>query len=165
MILIFTHLITPRVAYAIDVVFNAVLQSDYQLTSDIEFYNTSTLPKFAYTTNTTDFDVCVVSTKLLFETGIKKQLPIPTEEYINFPIFFPTTVNSFLPYDIFATVFYFASRYEEYLPSETDVHQRFKAEHSLSFKHAILNKPFLNYLINDFSKKLKSRALNPISGT
>ena len=157
MILIFTHLITPRVAYAIDVVFNAVLQSDYQLTSDIEFYNTSTLPKFAYTTNTTDFDVRVVSTKLLFETGIKKQLPIPTEEYINFPIFFPTTVNSFLPYDIFATVFYFASRYEEYLPSETDVHQRFKAEHSLSFKHAILNKPFLNYLINDFSKKLKTK--------
>ncbi len=157
MILIYTHFITPRVTYSIDVVFNNVLQCEYQLTSDIEFYHASLLPKFAYTNAANNFDVCICSDKLLFETGIKKQLPIPSGEYLNFPMFFSTSVNSFLPYDIFATVFYFASRYEEYLPNEIDVHQRFKANQSIAFKHNFLNKPFLNYLIDDFSEKLKTK--------
>ena len=38
MVLIYTHLITPRVTYAMEVVFKDVLQHEYQLTSDLEFY-------------------------------------------------------------------------------------------------------------------------------
>ena len=55
---------------------------------------------------------------------------------------------------MFATVFYFATRYEEYLQPQLDKHQRFQAEQSLFYKHNLLQKPFLNNLITDFEKTI-----------
>ena len=52
-------------------------------------------------------------------------------------------------------VFYFASRYEEYLDSEKDNHQRFQAEKSIAFQYNCLHIPFLNTAIKQFSEKLK----------
>jgi hypothetical protein len=115
------------------------------------------LPKIAYTNENKEFGVFLKSDTLLFEIDIKQELPSSNELYLNLPQFFTTNKNSFLPYDIFATVFYFATRYEEYLPHESDKHQRFQAEQGLSFKYQILNKPFLNILIQDFSTKLKQQ--------
>jgi hypothetical protein len=101
--------------------------------------------------------VFLKSETLLFESDIKNELPDSNEYYLNLPQFFSTTKNSFLPYDLFATAFYFATRYEEYIPHEVDKHQRFQAEQGLSFKYQILNKPFLHILIQDFADKLKQQ--------
>jgi hypothetical protein len=138
-------------------IFNTVLHCPYNITEDVLFYNESILPKIAYTNENKEFDVFLKSETLLFESDIKNELPSSNEYYINLPQFFSTTKNSFLPYDLFATVFYFVTRYEEYLPYESDKHQRFQAEKSLSFKYQILNKPFLNIIIQDFATKLKQQ--------
>jgi hypothetical protein len=155
LILIYTHTITPRINYTIDLIFSTVLNCPYKLTNDILLYKESILPKIAYTNENKGFDVYLKSDILLFETNIKNELPSSNELYLNLPQFFSTSNNSFLPYDLFATVFYFATRYEEYLPHESDKHQRFQAEKGLSFNYQILNKPFLNILIQDFATKLK----------
>ncbi len=156
MILIYTHTITPRIAYAMDLVFNTVLNVKFQLTDDLPQFNVSTLPKIAYTVSKSDNGLFIRSSSLLFETDVKTELPEVNGRYLDFPVFFPTDSNSLLPYDIFATVFYFATRYEEYGDSQLDAHKRVKAENSLAYKHQILTKPFLNYLIEDFGQKLKS---------
>lgn len=137
-----------------DLVFSTVLNSSFELTTDLKTYQSSQLPKLAYTTTNDDFGVYIKSDDLLFENHIRKELPVVKDFYKDTPIFFNSSSDSFLHYDLFATVFYFAVRYEEYLPSELDIHQRFKAENSLAFKHSILNKAFLNGLIQDFSQKL-----------
>ena len=155
MILVYTHTITPRVTYTLDLVFACVLGIPHHVTDDLETYRDSFIPKIAYTNDNKGFGVFIQSDSLLFETHIRQEFPVASDTYLDFPIFFKAKEQAFLPYDIFATVFYFASRYEEYLPYETDKHHRFQAEQSLAFKHAILDKPFLNYLIADFSQKLK----------
>ncbi len=157
MILIYTHTITPRINYTIDLIFNTVLHCPYKITNDVVFFNESILPKIAYTQEKKGVEVFLKSDTLLFETDIKHKLPSSNEFYLNLPQFFSTNTHSFLPFDLFATVFYFATRYEEYLPHEVDKHQRFQAEQGLSFKCQILNKPFLNILIQDFATKLKQQ--------
>ena len=154
-LLIYTHSITPRLSYTMDLLFENVLNVSYKLTDDLENFKRSLLPKIAYTNSNDNFDVFIQSDELLFEAGIRNKLPEPQGTYHDFPVFFKSQENSFLPYDIFATVFYFASRYEEYLPSQLDIHKRFQAEQSLAFKHGFLNKPFLNYLIEDLAAKLQ----------
>lgn len=157
MILIYTHNITPRVSYTMSLVFERVLNVSFKLTDDLQFYKSSSLPKLAYTNRQEGIELLIGSEGLLFENNIRKEPPRVSGTYLDFPIFFKTGPGSFLPYDLFATVFYFASRYEEYTPSELDMHHRFQAENSLAFKHRFLNKPFLNYLIGDLAQKLKHR--------
>ena len=123
----------------------------------MELFTSSVAPKIAYTNENRGFDVYIQSDGLLTESDIRRVLPTSTELYLNLPQFFSTNKNAFIPYDLFATVFYFATRYEEYLDHKTDSHQRFLAEESLAFKHQILYKPFLNILIQDFATRLKSR--------
>lgn len=155
MILIYTHTITPRLTYVLDLVFETVLGIPHHVTDSLETYHTSFLPKLAYTDTNKGYGVFIESHSLVFEQDIRQQLPTASGSYLNFPVFFKTTDASFLPYDLFATVFYMVSRYEEYLPHETDQHQRFMAEQSLAYQHHVLDKPYLHYLIEDFGKLLK----------
>jgi hypothetical protein len=156
-IVIYTHNITPRVSYTMNLVFERVLNVPFELTDDLQFYQSSSLPKLAYTNSREEIEFFIEPEGLLFEDDIRQEIQQASGAYLGFPLFFKRGSGSFLPYDLFATVFYFASRYEEYLPSELDTHQRFQAENSLAFKHGFLNKPFLNYLIDDLSQKLKHR--------
>jgi len=49
------------------------------------------------------------------------------------------------------------SRYEEYLPSVKDIHQRFQAENSLAYKHDFLQKPLINIWANSLMQKIKQK--------
>lgn len=155
MILIYTNHITPRVAYAVNLVFESVLQIEYKLTDDLSYFKEYTLPKIAYTTTTDLSRISIVSHDLLFENDIKLVQVEANKTYLDFPKFFKSAAADFLGYDIFAMVFYFATRYEEYLPTEKDTHQRFKGEQSIAFQYNCIHIPFLNNAIQAFSFKLK----------
>ena len=152
--LIYTPHITPRITFTFDLVFKTILNTEYEVTSNVALFKISTLPKFAYANENEGFDLFIKPDGLLSETIIRQELPATHETYINLPQFFTTTKSAWIPYDLFATVFYFATRYEEYIEHETDKHSRFKAEQSLAFKHGLLQIPFLNVLIQDFATKL-----------
>lgn len=157
MILIYTHTITTRVLYTADLVFGNVLGTAYILTDNKNEFEEYTSPKIAYTSFVMNTDAFIQSNSLLFETDIKSIIPVAEREYDDFPKFFKSSITDLLGYDLFAMVFYFASRYEEYLDSEKDNHQRFQAENSIAFKYNCLHIPFLNKAIKQFSDKLKSK--------
>lgn len=155
MILIYTHHITPRVSYAMDVVFKTVLNISIQITDNKEEFRNNNSPKIAYTKANEGFDVFIESDDLLFESDIRTEIVEAKKEFIDFPKFFKSNTNNFLGYDIFAMVFYFATRYEEYLKSDLDEHHRVQAEQSIAFQNNCLQIPFLNIAIQQFGNKLK----------
>lgn len=157
MILIYTHTISPRVAYAIDLIFGRVLHTPYELTDDAWRFDSSTLPKLAYTFERPETGMFMESGSLLFEDHLRPKRPVKAGEYKEYPLLFPVGEASCLPYDLFATVFYVATRYEEYLDHEPDKHGRFCAEQSLEYWHKVLQRPFLHELILDFSGLLKQQ--------
>ncbi len=154
MILVYSHTITNRLIYAVDLIFKTVLNSQYQITEDEIFFRESNLPKLAYTNKNEGYQVFVSSASLLFESGFKPQYPVAEKKYVGFSKFFSSQSNDFLGYDIFSMVFYFATRYEEYMISELDYHERFKAENSLAYNYGCLQIPFLNTAIAEFGDKL-----------
>lgn len=155
MILIYTHTITSRVTYTMDLVFESILGIAYKLTDNKKEFEEYKLPKIAYTSSLMNVEVFIQSDSLLFETDIKQVIPSAEIKYIDFPKFFKSNTTDFLGYDLLAMVFYFASRYEEYLDSEKDKHQRFQAENCIAYQYNCLNSPFLNIAIKQFSDKLK----------
>ena len=160
MILIYTDYITARVTYTMDLVFKTVINTSFELTTSKEVFNNSKLSKIAYTEVNEGFDVFIKSDTLLFETDIKINLPTAENNFVDFPKFYKSNTNDFLGYDIFAMVFYFATRYEEYLNTELDEHQRFKVENSLSYNYNCLQIPFLNLAIAQFADLLKQKFPN-----
>lgn len=140
-----------------DVVFKTVLQTEYKLTDIKEDFIAYDKCKIAYTKINEDFPVFIKSDDILFETDIKTKIIEVDNEYLDFPKFFKSSTQDFLGYDVFAMVFYFATRYEEYLNSDLDEHQRFQAEKSLSFHNNCLQISFLNLAIQQFGDKLKKQ--------
>ncbi len=156
MILIYAHNLSNRFKYTAELIFKSVLNIDYQLTDDKDFFKSSQVAKIAYTNETNLSSVYIDCDVLLFETHIKTEFPSPKKEYIDFPKFYVTDKKDFLGYDLFAMVFYFSVRYEEYLTTQVDNHQRFRAENSIAYQYNCLQIPFLNNATADFSRKLKN---------
>jgi len=154
LILVYSHNLSNRLKYVTDLIFKSVLSIDYELTDDLTYFQSTDIPKIAYTKNTFHSQVFIFSNPILFESNVNQKLPIAEKNYTDFPKFFASNTADFLGYDLFAMVFYFASRYEEYLPTEPDNHMRFQAENSISFQFNCLHKPFLNQAILDFSIRL-----------
>ena len=83
MILIYTHHITPRVLYTMDVVFKTVLNIPFQITDNKEEFENNNSPKIAYTKVNEDFDVFIQSDNLLFESDIKIKTIDDAHTYIH----------------------------------------------------------------------------------
>lgn len=157
MILIYTHQITNRLKYTVNLVFKSVLNSDYELTEDVELFHNSKLPKLAYTDKNQNFETYINAHALLFESDIRQTNPTFHKNNSGIPVLTNAHISDLVQYDIFATVFYFATRYEEYIASEKDSHQRYKAENTIAYQNHCLEKPFLNELIQEFSEKLQNK--------
>jgi hypothetical protein len=77
----------------------------------------------------------------LTEQGVRAQRP----EVIGFnasPWFFKSP--GALPFDPFSAAFYLVTRYEEYLPHDKDLHQRFPAKAGIAKQHGFLQIPIIN---------------------
>ncbi len=88
---------------------------------------------------------------LLFEKGIAGR-DIIVDEWKGLPVFFPTSPDSDLPFDIFAASFFLVSRYEEYFEFQPDEHGRFPASSSLAFKNGFLDIPVVDLWAKEFAK-------------
>jgi hypothetical protein len=126
---------------------------EYQLV-DLETFKTDTSHgKLNYSDLELENCVQIVPHNLLFEQGIEMQ-----ETKIDWvhktPYFFKTTENVNFKYDIIASIFYMTSRYEEYLSSTLDVHDRFQAENSLAYKNNFLEIPVVNIWANELKNSL-----------
>lgn len=156
MILLYSHKLSNRVKYIFNVIFKDVLKMDLEFTSDVDYFEKSTLPKINYSNQKLNTGVYFQASSLLFETGIKEQL-ISIFKHNELPCFFSVGKESSLPFDVYAASFYLISRYEEYLPQIRDEHDRFTAKESLAFQHNFLEIPLVNIWANEIQDILKKQ--------
>lgn len=153
---IFTPLITNRIRYIFQFIFDEVLGLQYTLTSDIESFIELTSSKIAYGVNDTwEHSAFVEAHALLHESTITEQ-NTEVSKYQDCKIFFKTSEKSILPFDVFAASFYLISRYEEYLPFKADQFGRFPATESLAFKEQFLEIP----IVDEWCILLKNKLLS-----
>jgi len=91
---------------------------------------------------------------LLSETGIRPHAPevIRIGEQV---FIYPAPEGFHLPFDLFSSLFYLLSRYEEYLPFIPDPHGRFEADQSLAWRHGFLQQPVVDQWVNSFAELLR----------
>ena len=140
-----------RLEYVCHVLFNIILKKDFVIVDSIsECANSNNI--INYTSQKIDGCFNITPSKLLYENSIEEQ-SINNDVWNNLPIIF-TSADSDLPFDIFAASFFLLSRYEEYLPSDTDNHNRFKPENSIAFKHNFIELPIVELWAKQLAKEL-----------
>ena len=142
MIPIYSHSLTERLRYTLDVLFKRILQVDYKWVDKASFEKAKP-PKINYSDTAIAGAIWIKPHSLLFETGITEQ-DIQVTYRKEIPYFFKTDDLATILFDIFAASFYMLSRYEEYLPFNPDKHGRFRAEASLAYKTGFLQKPVVH---------------------
>jgi hypothetical protein len=141
--LIYTPQISNRIKYVCQVIFSDVWKISHELTDNFQQFTSFCGPKINYSLSQTDDDLFISQNGLLVEKEIIDQ-DIAVTKWEGFPIFFQTTNEATLPFDVFSATFYLISRYEEYLPHFRDKYERFIAKESLAYKNSFLNLPLVN---------------------
>ena len=155
---IYTYVITPRLTYVCEALFCQLMGISFQLETDwLRFINIQN-PKIAYTPSAPDINVLwIKSNQLLFETDIQTQdytvLEWKDVKTIALGAHNETAV---CPFDLFSTIFYLLSRYEEYTCLDRDEHGRFSAFSSILYKENLLEYPIVNQLAIAFQKVIHS---------
>lgn len=131
-ILIYTEKITPRVQYIFDFVLKEFSGLDFELTTNVQFFEASENPKISYSTKPFQDEIFLQSDEFLFGTDLDVNL-------------------KFDDLNDLGKCFYALSRYEEYLPFNADQHGRF------SGRNRVYKEPFVDEWILGFQKKLKEK--------
>ena len=152
--LIYTPKITSRIQYSFQLIFGTILDINYEITDDVDYFQNYLGVKINYSNKQLADEWFLKAYGLLSEKGISDQ-EITFEKWNELPIFF-NVKDSILPFDIFSASFYLVSRYEEYLPHIKDHYERFMAKESLAYKHGFLHRPLINLWIKEFKASLLS---------
>ena len=135
---------TNRLRYVFRLVFKDLLRIPYRLLSDLDEFESASQAKIMYGDVAHSDDVFFGSCGLLFKRGIDS-LDLEPFDYEGEKAFFPIyNKASAIPFDVFSSIFYLVSRYEEYQPFVRDEHGRFTAHLSISAQLGVLEKPLVN---------------------
>lgn len=134
---------SPRLAYTVEYVFTQLLGQKVNITHDKSEYQSFIGVHCNYSSRGLLADeVHVKPHGLLHEPGVCEQV-ISTFLVEDLPAFFASGPGYDLPFDIFSTVFFVLSRYEEYLPFEPDQHGRYPAQISWAYRNNCLSYPIV----------------------
>jgi len=150
MILLYADRITTRLEYAGRLIFQDILITKVQFTDQVILFKDSPLPKINYSPLRFGDEPFISAGDFLFSETIT--IPeIQPVEYQGETGFFPTSSDSVLPFDPFASAFLIVTRMEEYLPGPRDSYGRFIAENSILFRHGLLEKPVINRVQSQYA--------------
>ena len=155
MILVYTHKITPRLNYIFRHLFNNLMLEEVKFTTKIEEFIAFNGPKFSYAPQALGGEFHIQSHPILFQQGIK-QNEVKFGFWDTTPVFFEVP-NSSIPFDLFAASFYLLSRYEEYLPYQLDMHERYSYKNSVLMQHSMILKPVVEIWVEKFKQALQER--------
>lgn len=157
--LIYSENITPRLKYALKVIFNSVYKTEHRTTQNLEEFTAYNGPKINYSDEIQEGVLNITPVDLLFEKDIFEQ-DIHLTFWKELPIFFKTKRGSTIPFDLFAASFYLVARYEEYLPFLPDIHGRFTPKESLAYHKGFLKWPLVNMWCKAFEEVIFERHPN-----
>jgi hypothetical protein len=143
MLLIYTETITPRLEYIAEFIFGQILQVEFSLTTNLDEFNQSVIPKLNYSNKQTESVLNLRPSSLLFETGLMASKPTVLS-FRGAKVFFPSPGDSILPFDPLAAAFYLVSRMEEYSEKERTKYNCFPAAKSILAENGLLRKPVVN---------------------
>ena len=156
-LLIYVQKKTNRLNYTFKLVFRDLLKFPYRITTVLEEFQSSDLPKIAYADEAFSDDLFFQANGLLFRRGIES-LNFEPFDYNGSKAFFPVeNDNSVFPFDVFSAIFFLVSRYEEYQPYVSDQHGRVPAKLSLSMDLGTLGKPLVNIWVLQIKEILKKK--------
>ncbi|MFC2115506.1 polysaccharide deacetylase family protein [Bacteroidota bacterium] len=180
--LIFTENTTARLQYVLNFIFRDVFSIEFTICGNPDQFKAHEGPKINYSGLPLAGALNIPVSGLLSAVGIEKTDPAP-DLLGSLPILFRTddspristraksSANHLNPdnssgpndpgsddlnFDLFAAVFYMISRYEEYLPFETDLHGRFEAGSSLASQNGFLETPVVDLWIQLLEEKLRA---------
>jgi hypothetical protein len=159
MILIYCPEENPRVIWTFDLVIRQLLGWNYRITTDPGELASAGGPCLNYSASPIAGYPFIRASGLLFEQGIRDQSVnlVPGESWAGMLTIFNSKMDDTpVPFDIFSAIFYFVSRYEEYLPFEPDQHQRFPCTQSLAHRLGIIRIPVVNHWVNGLRDVLKT---------
>jgi hypothetical protein len=157
-VVVYTPQLTPRQVYIFNVLFDRLLDTPAELTSDMGYWEAHEGPKLIYSQEDNTSAPWMWAHTLLFEENITEQdRKVKSSEGI--PYFFesPKNVKSLMPYDPFAAAFYMISRYEEYHTAKRDKHGRYLAENSIAYQGGFLNRPIVHHWALGLKNALQRR--------
>jgi hypothetical protein len=144
---------SPRLLYILNEILLKRLQITYTVTNNYDYFMRSHMPKINYSSSYIHNCVNIPAHTLLYQENIRKiEIEVTPNEkfqytFFNIPFDFSKLVETpkqQIPFDIFSASFYLLSRYEEYIVPKFDIHNRFKAEESLAYKHHFLQLPLVD---------------------
>ncbi|MEO8822993.1 MAG: polysaccharide deacetylase family protein [Ginsengibacter sp.] len=155
MLLIYLSQNSSRCQYVFDLVFKEEFGINFRITNDQQEFQKYPNEKINYSEKRIGNEFFIRSNLFLFETKLKKQqIKVSEKELVK--VLFPDEEDD-LGFDIFSSVFFLISRYEEYLPFTADKFGRFRAVDAFAFQNNFLEKPVVNIWMEIFKKELKER--------
>ena len=155
--ILYSEKITTRLNYVSKFIFEHVLKVKVISANTLSEFENSDLFKINYSKQPISNSFQIIPQALLFETGITEINPIAALKN-NLIYFFEnkTKEPANLNYDIFASVFYFISRYEEWQAFEPDIYGRFEAKASILFQNKMHLKPVVDNWIMELKNELEN---------
>ena len=126
----------------------------WELTSDKEYWRNYNGPKLNYSEFAiTENDLRIQPHTLLQEKGVVGQ-NLSVNRWKHSTILFYNQPGAKIPFDIFASIFYLLTRYEEYLPHTKDSHGRFKMQDAVAAQFSFLQEPVVDQWVCELRKIL-----------
>ncbi len=147
-LLIYSTFNSPRLAFICHQVFDIWLGLEHRITTHVEVYQQYEGMKLNYSEEKIlKEELFLAACHLLKATSIENT-NLTILKHNKIPALFKTEVlNSALPFDLFATIFFHLSRYEEYLSFQADQHERFTYKESWAYQNDCLQVPIVDQLI------------------
>ena len=152
MLIIYSTEITARLQYALKIIFKEVLDVRYQVTDVAEEFESSKLIRINYSSIQRKNALQITPTGLLSERSIVPFI-IGTGRWKHLHTLF-TQKSGDIPFDIFSSVFFMVTRYEEYLSYKPDLYGRFEANRSIAFCEGFLKLPIVELWCRKLAEEL-----------
>jgi hypothetical protein len=147
----------PRLRYIAGIILGDILGLKWEVITDKRKLGKH--PVINYSSDNLSGSFKIIPDSILFEKGISLK-EIVISEWKGLPVFFQTTSDSDLPFDVFAASFFIVCRYEEYLDYEPDEYGRYRSASSVSSRYGFLRKPIIDLWAKELSKAFLKRFPN-----
>jgi hypothetical protein len=153
--------VSNRLVFTLDWIFKERLNLQYVLITDaVTFPEAKIHIKYGSVTDTPleqTQEILIPDCGLLWRQGVAADVPFDSFFKDIDKVCTKTEQESPYGFDLFASVFFLLSRYEEYLPYTPDKHNRYPAIESILYKKNILRQPIVDYWVHRLGTQLQSK--------